>query len=66
MSKNPEIQALELKIVASRKVQTELDAKLEKLQMRVASPAPPRRQLIKKRLQEIEDFYTKRKIKKAI
>lgn len=64
MSKNPEIQALELKIVASRKVQTELDAKLEKLQMRVASPAPPRRK--KKRLQEIEDFYTKRKLKKAI
>ena len=66
MSKNPEIQALELKIVASRRVQTELDAKLEKLQLRVASPAPPRRQLIKKRLQEIEDFYTKRKLKKAI
>lgn len=66
MSKNPEIQALELKIVASRRVQTELDAKLEKLQLRVASPAPPRRQLIKKRLHEIEDFYTKRKLKKAI
>lgn len=66
MSKNHEIQALELKIVASRRVQTELDAKLEKLQMRVASPAPSRRQLIKKRLQEIEDFYTKRNLKKAI
>lgn len=59
------IVSLELKIVALGRAQRELMEELEKLKKQSAKPVPPvRLNRQAKTMQDIEDFYTKRKLKK--
>lgn len=67
MSLDAKIEVTELKIVALGKAQSELMEELEMIKKQKSKPAPPvRRDLKKVRMQEVENFYTKRKLKRAI
>ncbi|HMK03682.1 MAG TPA: hypothetical protein VK489_05805 [Ferruginibacter sp.] len=62
-----DIEVIERKIVALEKAQSELKEKLERLKIKAAKPASPvRRNLKAKRIQEIENFYTKRQLNKKL
>lgn len=67
MDLNAKIEVLGLKSVALAKAQSELTAELEKVKKHAAKPVPPvRRNLKSKRMQEVENFYTKRQLNKAV
>jgi len=66
MNVDAKIQAIELKTVALAKAQSELNAELEKVKKHAANPVPQIRKKLKDlRLQEVENFYTKRKLNRS-
>ena len=63
MNLTSQIQKNELKLVALAKAQSEIEQELGKIKKLSTCPAPFRRKLKDRRTQEIENFYTNRKIK---
>lgn len=66
MDLKAKISTLELKTVALAKALSEHDAELEKVKKQVTNPVPlVRKNLKANRMQQIENFYTKRKLNKS-
>ena len=66
MNVDAKIQVIELKTVALAKARSELNAELEKVKKHAANPVPLVRKKLKNvRMQEVENFYTKRKLNKS-